>query len=451
VNTTTSVPYSWLKTIKPELLQADTIPLLGNPPSFPWEQFSEGVSQFFQIKNLKIIPGDLKWRSKEELFEGFSSDRYILNLSIATIDGHVSWVMNQKDIGLMMNALLNPNKPANPQFIDKDFLLGFYYFTAVEILGIFTHVDFDKTLSPQLLDDHTEPSETALCQDIKISTNGESIVGRLILPTSFQQAWKERYVTRNLKTNLSQELSAKVPVNVGLECGRAYLSRSDFKQIALGDFIALDLCSYYPDENKGKVLLTVNGLPFLSAALKNGSLNITDAPVYQEVVTAMDKNPPEDQQENNEDAGSEFEDTPEEEVEFEDAGIETESDEDEEEQEFSEEQVEEFSQKILPGRKGAAKAAAESQPTGGQPVAGGSLSRSDITASPKTIGVTLIVEAGRLNIPIAKLLELQPGNLLDLDIKPENGVDLVVNGQCIGKGELLKVGDTLGVRILDLG
>ncbi len=37
-------------------------------------------------------------------------------------------------------------------------------------------------------------------------------------------------------------------------------------------------------------------------------------------------------------------------------------------------------------------------------------------------------------------MQLQPGQLLELDVNPEEGVNLVVNGQCIGKGELLKTG-----------
>jgi len=51
---------------------------------------------------------------------------------------------------------------------------------------------------------------------------------------------------------------------------------------------------------------------------------------------------------------------------------------------------------------------------------------------------------------VKKMLELQPGNLLELDIHPENGVDLVVNGKRIAKGELIKLGEALGVRILDI-
>lgn len=71
--------------------------------------------------------------------------------------------------------------------------------------------------------------------------------------------------------------------------------------------------------------------------------------------------------------------------------------------------------------------------------------------STEEIPLTIIVEVDRIQMPIKKLLELQPGNVLELAAKPESAVSLVINGKCVGKGELLRVGDTLGVRIIDLG
>lgn len=71
--------------------------------------------------------------------------------------------------------------------------------------------------------------------------------------------------------------------------------------------------------------------------------------------------------------------------------------------------------------------------------------------SPATLPMNIVVEVGRLQMSLQKLLELQPGNLLELNLRPESGVDLVVNGKRIAKGELLLIGDALGVRILDIG
>lgn len=77
-------------------------------------------------------------------------------------------------------------------------------------------------------------------------------------------------------------------------------------------------------------------------------------------------------------------------------------------------------------------------------------------ATPKALSLgeipmNVVIEVGRVQMPIKSVMNLKPGNLLDLHLHPESGVDLVVNGSRIGKGELLQIGGVLGVRILELG
>lgn len=66
------------------------------------------------------------------------------------------------------------------------------------------------------------------------------------------------------------------------------------------------------------------------------------------------------------------------------------------------------------------------------------------------VPLTVRIEAGHLRMKASELLQLQPGNLLTLPQKEEPLVDLVVQGQCIGQGELIRVGEVIGVRILHL-
>lgn len=70
--------------------------------------------------------------------------------------------------------------------------------------------------------------------------------------------------------------------------------------------------------------------------------------------------------------------------------------------------------------------------------------------APDQLKLSVSVELGRVQVPLSTLINLQKGNLLDLGVRPEAGVDIIVQGKCIGKGELLKMGDTLGIRILDV-
>lgn len=71
--------------------------------------------------------------------------------------------------------------------------------------------------------------------------------------------------------------------------------------------------------------------------------------------------------------------------------------------------------------------------------------------SPNDIPLSIILEVGRLKMSMQTLMDLQPGNTIELDIRPESGIDLVVNGSRVAKGELLQVGENLGIRILELG
>ena len=76
------------------------------------------------------------------------------------------------------------------------------------------------------------------------------------------------------------------------------------------------------------------------------------------------------------------------------------------------------------------------------------------SANPLTleqVPLQIAVEIGRCQMALAKVMQLQPGNLLDLHVHPAEGVDLVVHGQCIGRGELVKLGELLGVRITEIG
>ncbi len=70
------------------------------------------------------------------------------------------------------------------------------------------------------------------------------------------------------------------------------------------------------------------------------------------------------------------------------------------------------------------------------------------TASEKTM--PLSVEVARMRMTLGRLLETKPGDILELLLRPQQGVDLTSQGMRIGQGELYKLGDTLGIRVLDI-
>lgn len=69
----------------------------------------------------------------------------------------------------------------------------------------------------------------------------------------------------------------------------------------------------------------------------------------------------------------------------------------------------------------------------------------------KELPIHVTVELARVRITLEQLVQLTPGNLLELPIQPDQPVALTVNGQKVGSAELVYLGETLGIRILELG
>lgn len=60
----------------------------------------------------------------------------------------------------------------------------------------------------------------------------------------------------------------------------------------------------------------------------------------------------------------------------------------------------------------------------------------------------LVCQVGSVELSLAQLRELGTGSLVQLTPQLDEGVDLMVNGRRVGQGQLVKIGDGLGVRLL---
>lgn len=424
MSTTIPVPYDWLQQVSTSAKEKDEIPLLGYPPPFPWNKFTALLSKTLQAEGLKVESKTLELREANKLFAGLGQPLTKLHFTITPLQGAACWAMAQEDMIRLMTLLLT--KQSQPgSIIDAEFQQGFSKFLALEIFHAIAKLEFDKSLSFALLEEAAQlPNEACHCLDVSIAIDQNIFWGRLILSPELRHSWKEYYSSRKMTASVPLALAQKIQVIVHLEAGRTTLALSEWSKVALGDFVALDFCSLDPEDGKGRIMLTINGQPFFRGKLKDGNVKILENPLYHEVDTFMAKSHDEEQDEDSE--MEEFEDT--------------EGFEDEELEDTFEEDVSELEKESPPERQ-KALGSQETAPQKAEPAG----------VATKDIPLTVVVEVGRLQISVQKLMELQPGNLLELDIHPENGVDLVVNSKRIAKGELLRLGDALGVRILDIG
>ncbi|KAF1019973.1 MAG: Yop proteins translocation protein Q [Pseudomonas sp.] len=72
----------------------------------------------------------------------------------------------------------------------------------------------------------------------------------------------------------------------------------------------------------------------------------------------------------------------------------------------------------------------------------------DAAAALDDLLLKLVCQVGNLELSLAQLRELGAGSLLQLNTPTVDGVDLMVNGRRVGQGQLVKIGDGLGVRLL---
>lgn len=444
--TSTAIPYEWLKQIPSSLLQLEETPLLGFSPQFDWENFSKALAQVLKISSLKIQPSPPEWRASDRLLNGFGDQVKFLYINIPSLEGSLCWVMSEKDIQSLMSLLLAQQEIS---FVDKEFMQGFYHFLGYEVIQCLSKLKFDPTLSLNLQSKTEQPNQTSLCIDIQIVLAEKTLSGRLILSPEFRRSWKEHYANRTLSASLKSPVAEKLQVIVNLIAGRTSLKRSEWKEIAPGDFLILDQCTLLPQKEKGRILLSIHNIPFFWAQMKEGTVKILEQATYQEVEAIMGNKFEDDEEELEHD--SELEEETEEEYEetsgefTEESFIEEEFTEEpseiEEEEEISEiEEKKELSKEVPPPQT--------------QPVSIPPKELKKVEAKQATLEelpLSIIVEVGRIEMSVQKIMELQPGNVLELGIKPENGVDLIVNGRRIAKGELLLIGETIGVRILDIG
>lgn len=60
----------------------------------------------------------------------------------------------------------------------------------------------------------------------------------------------------------------------------------------------------------------------------------------------------------------------------------------------------------------------------------------------------LVCQVGSVELSLAQLRELGSGSLLQLTPQMQEGVELLINGRRVGQGQLVQIGDGLGVRLL---
>lgn len=87
------------------------------------------------------------------------------------------------------------------------------------------------------------------------------------------------------------------------------------------------------------------------------------------------------------------------------------------------------------------------EPVRGAPAAG----QGDVTLDLiMDVGVNVTLEVGRTRLAVRDLLQLTQGAILELDRLAGEPLDVLVNGVCVARGEVVVVNDRFGVRLTEV-
>jgi len=79
-----------------------------------------------------------------------------------------------------------------------------------------------------------------------------------------------------------------------------------------------------------------------------------------------------------------------------------------------------------------------------------SMESSENPTPAKDVPLSIQVEMGKIEMSLEKLMSLQPGEVIETTINPQENISLTLNNKTIAKGTLVKVGEVIGVRIEEI-
>ncbi len=421
MTTTQETIFSRLRTFSRELYSLDR-KLFGDVLfSFPWKELSKQLEKTFKLP-IKLMPGELGWQENVEI----PKSAIPIAVSLPGIQGQIFITLSRKDLELFMATLLKVSLPTLKQQ-DDSFFEQFCHFFAVTLLSCSHGVPELAPLSPKLDTPQKSTDPRALVQKIGVQFQEQEISAQAILPPAFLESWKQK---QPAKKEIRSDLIEQFSIKINLEAGRTFVQPDDLTSLQVGDFLLVDHPFYIPESTRARIYLTHKGTPLFRAKIKNGALKILEMPLQHEAFTPIGglsmttQEPQENIEEPEEEELEPSEEIPEEPTE-EDAALEEAREEEEEEQptELPEEEI---------------KSAQKTH-----------LSREPLRI--EEIPLTVVVQFAELNMTLQQLSSLHPGNLLDLNILPEDGVVLVVNDRACAEGELVMIGYKDGVCIKEVG
>lgn len=383
-------PLYWVEKVSEAVDALKEVPLWGHPPAFPLKAAQEKMEELLGGP-VKLTMGKAQPRAKNDLADGLGQAPCALALELTPLSEPFYLLMGQEDVRKLASLTLSTEKGIKG-FTTPAFQEGFWRFLVLQAVQAIDEMRPFGDLSLKMAAPRPLPPTDAITYDVSLKSEQQTLWARLAFPLSFQKVFKTHFATTPALLEQGQ-LAETIDLPIRVVIAHTTLTVAEWKKVKKGDAILLDACSFDPRTNEGNVTLAVSETPLFFARPMGQQLKIVDYALYNEETMSEDD---------------------------------TTSHEEESEEEYTEEGEE--TQEPLWSSEDDSKELFD----------------------PQDVPLSLTVEVARLKIALDKLLQLKPGNVIELPVHPEQGVDISIGGKKMAKGELVRLGDALAVKILQL-
>jgi len=440
-----------LQTIEANLIDYLDLPKNLSQIQFPTFEIEQAAKKIFQLEEFSIRAQEQKLISQEDISLFFENNPFHICLKATTLQSEAYCLMSQTEMNNFCSFLLE----AFPmQISDEEFLQALFFYATSQLLSSLQQTSFAQNINIQIQDSFSLPKEPLFDMPLILQTDTKTATCHLAMTLPFQKDLFAHFQTK--VTSIPTDLKKSLQVSLGLEIGSTELSYQEVTKLENGDFILLDRCTFDPDTGHGNVSFMLGEKSIFRGKIKEGEIKILDMPfetigensMQDDLPPFNEKNPennplpPENKQP--EPKAPLDPNKPAEEL-AKPADLPP-----------SEKPVEGTptdqppTPTETPPIKDTEEPWTESSETPTPSVAPAIKKTSATAIAPNQIPLNISIEVSRIQMSVDDFLQLQPGQTLQLGIHQNEGVELIVNGKKLAKGELIKIQDLLGVRITKL-
>ncbi|MFZ4100079.1 MAG: type III secretion system cytoplasmic ring protein SctQ [Chlamydiia bacterium] len=404
-----TTPAFWLPRLQKACLEASVIPLWGGLSPFPQAVVEQRLAPLFQ--GLSVTFEVQPTQNPEETSP--PTDALVYHATAAPIDGTVSCHLAPSAIWELLAGTTHKDPGLGAASLDRDLCDGFATFLLTCILQALTKTPWPGNSRWQLTSEAKGSPALAVEGTLQLGTLSCPFL--LYVSDQMVEQFRTQYAPRPLE-QLNPELAESIDLMVDMPIGHTTVSLKELKQVRLGDVVLLDELLLDLSTGDGTFSLRIGNQDVWSCLLNEGQL-LADRPFPPHPENRAMSFPP---------------DHPEDFSEFDDLGS------------FDDLELDDdLPPEPPPAKKGrtGAKAAASADDESVPMQEGSAVDR---------LKVQLTVSLGRITMTARDLLEIRPGNTLDLPVNTQGPVDLLVGTERVGRGELIQLGDHLGIRILEI-